>query len=196
MKYKYIPYGTRCTSAEVIFDLGLRFGSLPFDWIDSPMSGIKSFFPGTRERTEEFVRNYFSEVQQQRHPNDNTWFPHDFVTNTPEEREDIIQKYIRRFYRLFDYLQQGDHEIVLLSTIAIVGDESHSRGYDNAVQWIRACTNKKVHAVVVNLISRDYCSSDNDFGLHIPFRNDWTVFRTEVAERLLSNPLTEHLFKK
>lgn len=193
-KYTYIPFGTRCSAATILKEnLHKRGQALPFDWIDIPLKSLASFIPESRDHIENHVFEYLMGVENQRHTIHDVWFVHDFPKGrkeTPEEFEEIKAKYIRRFNRLFDVLEQRG-KIVLLTVIPHINDDNGVY-YEEAVDKVCSITKNPVLPLSVNLYEHKSVYEMND--LRVQFKDDWDLFHKEVAKKLTTHSMTKDLF--
>ena len=114
MSYKIIPFGMRCQAVEVAITY-ISQARYPFDWCQMNADSMCSIISLQKENVEDFFRRYFSDVDltTKRHKNTNSWFPHDNI-ESDADIEDVIQKYIRRTYRLLDAIHTTDTPIVFI----------------------------------------------------------------------------------
>ena len=112
--------GTRCSSAFVIRDnIKKREKSLPFDWLDMPLTAISNFVSIKHEDISNFTEKYFEEMGTAHIHSDGTWFPHDieFVDNRYWAlKPDTKDKFTRRLKRLSETLS-SEGFFVFLTTI-------------------------------------------------------------------------------
>lgn len=193
-KVTYIPFGTRCSAATVLKEyLHKREASLPFDWIDISMKALINFIPESRGNIRNHVYHYLGEIVDQKHPYDETWFVHDFPKGrhaTEKEFQQICDKYIRRFNRLFDNLNSG-YKIVMLTVIAHVNDDNLIP-YEVAADKIGEMCRGPFYPVVINLSEHD--TNFDVINLSVLFEDDWTKFHRDIAAKLTTHEFTKHLF--
>ena len=193
---KYIPFGTRCSSAMVLKEyLHKRGASLPLDWIDIPLKSIPAFIPDSKEGIALHVEKIFSSVKGQRHEALDIWFVHDFSKHgEPSDRElsEIKFKYTRRFERLFDILKDETATIVTLTIIPHMNDEN-IKAYKLAVNKLSLLTDSPIYPIVINLKPVEYVFGE--INMVVPFNDNWDTFHKEIAGKLLSDKETKEFFE-
>lgn len=104
-----IPLGDHCISAILLKELGLRTFAYPFDWT----THVEQF-----EQTNILYHSYLlskltslnsKEIALEYIQNEDIWFPHD-------KKEEMTERYTRRFERLYSHLSSSNDCIVIMVT--------------------------------------------------------------------------------
>jgi hypothetical protein len=122
-----IPIGDHCAAAILLKDLGLRNASYPFDWVvcHEQVKDTNIFLniqyiralnsTNARQIACEFVGDA-DRSQERVNSKNNIWFPHD-------EPQTMIEKYTRRFARLFSDLQAHTNIFVMVTRCYFISQE-------------------------------------------------------------------------
>jgi hypothetical protein len=123
----YIPIGFQCTVKKVIKEMNIEDKTLPFDWMlsspkfiyeilylllnDMPINELvkNHFFKCTNKASFSSVENYIVDPMGESLYNEkyDVIFPHDTYD------DETIQKYIRRFERLYNLIKNSENLIYL-----------------------------------------------------------------------------------
>lgn len=166
MKVNYIPLGTRCTSAFVVRDnMGKREMSLPFDWLDLPITAIKKFLSIKPKDVEYVLTEYFEKLGDAHKHDDGTWFPHDieFIDGTWKLKKDTKDKFIRRLNRFNDLLDKDECFVFLTSVL--------NNGMYKLEDYIELKTlleHKSENIVFITINLGDDFINGNHFNFNIP----------------------------
>ena len=124
MKYNCIPIGDHCVVAEALKEVGLRTASYPFDWVSYHSSnvvqqtninynmGLIKELMDTSD-VQNIVKSYIGnaiENKEQYNTATNILFPHESGT-----RDEIFEKYERRFQRLKTDIQTQPNLFIFIS---------------------------------------------------------------------------------
>ena len=118
--YEYIvSIGNKCPTAMILQNLGLYRESFPFDYIPTTPKLILKYLKNTND--------FFPQknvVQTQ----DDVWFGH---FNISSDYENTINKFKRRFTRLFDILKNKKRILFVYTSEADIYNEMNNRYNDN-----------------------------------------------------------------
>ena len=169
MKINYIPLGTRCSSAFVIRDnFKKRECSLPFDWLDMPITAITNFLSFGPLEIDEKIDEYFKELGTGHKHTDGTWFPHDieFIDKTWKLKTETKDKFLKRLKR-FNDLIQTENNFFLFLTVILEKGMYKTEDFNKLKELI----DSKVHNcafITINLGHESDFQFNNHFNLSIP----------------------------
>ncbi len=181
----FFPLGTRCSSAAILYDLGKRKCSYPFDWVDIELSAILNFITLQKDTIEEYLKEYFNSINVEfRSSIDNTWFPHDFKVDMDKQTAipKVIAKYTRRFSRMFELFDSGK-DIVFLTVIPYVDSKNH-KSYEAIKERLNFIVKGNVHFITINHADYNFID-DKHTNFYIPLK-DWDMFHEEIKKSILS----------
>lgn len=195
----YFPLGTRCTTASMLADVfKKRVASYPFDWIDIEFSVIQKMLNIEYDNIEAYFTEYFKNVRvsTQRHVEDNTWFPHDFIDASGLEAIQIMtEKYIRRFKRMHELFESGK-DILFLTITPFIYERNYSV-YFQIMRLLQQKVKGKSQFIAVNITDVDF-STEHFTHFHIPLVRDdngWELFEKSIAEKLQNDITTSKYFQ-
>ncbi len=171
--------------------------SLPFDWLDLPTKNIKQFLDMGRSEIEPFLLKYFSEIKGDRH-SDMTWFPHDSF----DPFEGVVDKYIKRFERLFDLFNDSSKTLIFLTIIDAVDEKINFPALSELRQFImRRKTNASCVFISINEFDYDRESGNEDFFQAINFHikrdeqdEQFKKFEADIATKISTHEWTKQYF--
>ncbi len=194
----YFPFGTRCNSASIINGVfHKRFISYPFDWIDINIKTMLKFISIEPDQIEPFFTEYFQNFNMatQKHNEDGTWFPHDFIAFQDKDIvKEITERYIRRFKRMHTLFESGQ-DILFFTIFPYVEDVEED--YFN----IRNILKKRVKGESIFLtINFNYSDFEvaNMINFYVQLSRDedgWAKFDQEVVKKLTEHETTKQYFK-
>ena len=196
-KVNYIPLGTRCSSAFVIRDnIEKREFSLPFDWLDMPLTAISNFISVKYENIDNFTNNYFDELGSAHIHADGTWFPHDIVwhNNTWTLKPNTKEKFARRLKRLSELLIT-DGFFVFLTTI-IKEDKYEFDDFEKLKIQLEEIVGKENCVFITINLGKDFINENHYNYLIEPADDDdgLKIWEKNIAEKL--NIALEHFGRK
>lgn len=169
-----IPLGTNCSASFILKKMGLRTFSLPFDWVDSPVSGIHAALVDLLElnknmsinkRADIFVSQYIRLMSIQRHKIYGIWHPHDVFSNKRELIE-IRKKYVRRIERFINIINDGSRIVFL--TVCPAPSSAIESEYKFLLDYLRNAVKSQFHAVSINMTFDNSRYFITEGCLHIP----------------------------
>ncbi len=111
-QWMFVPMGMRCTSASVKRnELHVKSATYVFDWCQMNVDTMCAVLRLHDDAIEPFFRQYMTELVDHRHPEDNSWFPHD-----TEEFGALVDKYTRRTRRLLNDLRTEKPKLFITVT--------------------------------------------------------------------------------
>jgi len=183
--YSYISFGSRCNSAIILRNLlKLQIESLPFDWVQmniNSMEDIMKLYNET-DKIEAFYSYYFTNSfnkTEKKYINDGSWFPHDDFNNI----NDVIQKYTRRTYRLFNIIKNNNKKIFL-----------NLQQYINSSileKIINILDNLNIDYLLIIINAYDYDEINKKYiNFHVPFKieigndSDYDNWNLKIIDKL------------
>jgi hypothetical protein len=169
-------------------NLKKREFSLPFDWLDLPVSSMMNFLSVKTSDIDTFVEDYFKEMGTGHIHSDGTWFPHDieFIDNRFWRlKPDSSAKFARRLKRLNEILDSPGFFVFL--TVAIEPDKKKMEGFDLLKIQLRDRTKGNCVFVTVNM-DGNLVDGDDHFNFNIvanPKEDDeLKMWERQIAEKV------------
>lgn len=212
--YHYVPLGLRCSAAGMLVGHFARKMSLPFDWVDLPLTAIIdgiSIQGDIAQYVEIFIASV--DISTQRHPN-GTWFPHDIIAPTaallpPQEFmaywsnffKDMREKYTRRYKRLYNLFDSGDNLVFV--TVIPRQDDSNIPVYDRIKTILANRVKGQCIFVTANLYPWEEAKYDGNNNLAVNVNATlgttgdaiWAKFEQDIADRLRNYEHSKRFFK-
>jgi hypothetical protein len=113
MKGHLIPLGLRCNAA-LITNAIVNQPRFPFDWVQMNAESMRDVIYLEAGQIKDYWISYFSNLDDTNHNvQTGSWFPHDSFS-TEKEKDETIQKYVRRTERFLRVLDSSDHVVYLI----------------------------------------------------------------------------------
>jgi len=183
--YSYISFGSRCNSAIILRNLlKLQIESLPFDWVQMNINSMEDIMKlyNESDKIEAFYSYYFTNSfnkTEKKYINDGSWFPHDDFNNI----NDVVQKYTRRTYRLFNIIKNNNKKIFL-----------NLQQYINSFileKIINILDNLNIDYLLIIINAYDYDEINKKYiNFHVPFKieigndSDYDNWNLKIIDKL------------
>ena len=154
----YVPIGFQCTTSEILKKQNKRICSFPFDWIISTPESITKLLTILLDKStdikhfvnEEFFKidgflNFLKPEEFISHPQGNILFNSKYNLIFPHFRYNVetIEKMIKRFDRLRNYILDSSNKIVFLFVNRLITDNNYTLNDDNILKF--SINNKNIN---------------------------------------------------
>ena len=201
--YRFIPLGLRCSAKGLLEEYFVEEPTFPFDWVDTNLQEIERLIACPRADIGVCVKKWLSSVDEATLKNlDGTWFPHDFVD--PATADFALQvahgvdKYTRRFKRLYELYDSGDNLIFLTVAQKYIQSDRDLTSYNNIKEYICNQTKGQCIFIGVNMLSYIYAEADKQnnisINLKVDFIVEWPDFERDIANQLMTYSHTQNYF--
>jgi hypothetical protein len=163
--FNIIPLGDHCAIGSILQELKMRDKSFPFDWTAHYDSlNNSSIYTNIEiinkleniENIDEIIDYYLGNAFENNLINSKTqlWFPHDAV-NKSFTKNDVIQRYKRRFNRLLNSLNNNKNIFIITTRIFYIEEANFKILYNKIMNY-----NKDNIIIIISGTEHDYFNTN------------------------------------